>query len=218
LARLRSALLWLSALLPAGFVALLILAQWPNYWLWINFEHTPMTTLEVAVMFATAMAAFVAGARAWLSRAPQAATWWLLAAAFLWFALDDRFALHERLRDRVLAPHGVSIPFLPWVAPGDFIMLGYAAVGLIFLPRVWRLICADPGAHARLIAAVVFAIAAVALDSIDLASLSIPMQRFEQTLEECLELAAQVAFLQTFLCAFLGELGKGSPARTVVRP
>jgi hypothetical protein len=206
LARLQRVVLAIATALPIAFVALLVVARWPEYWRWINYEATPMTTLEVATMFATALIAAAAGARAWLSRAPGATIWWLLAAAFLWFACDDRFALHERLRDRVLAPHGVSIPFLPWVAPGDFILIAYAAAGLCLLPSLWRLLRPHPAARWRLCAGAIVAALAVALDSVDLALLTVPMQRLEQTVEECLELAAQVLFLQAFLCAWLGEI------------
>lgn len=206
LSQLRLGLLWASSLAPLAFVALLLALRWPQYWLWINFEQTPMTSLEVAVMASTAMLALLAGSRAWLYGRPHAQTWWLLAAAFLFFALDDRFALHERLRDRFLAPHGVSVPLLPWVSPGDFVVMLYAAIGLLFLPRVWRMLGAHAGARLRLGLGLAVAVVAVSLDTIDLGLLPVAGQRLEQTIEECLELAAQVLFLQSFLCALVGDI------------
>lgn len=206
LSQLRLGLLWATSLAPLAFVALLLALRWPQYWLWINFEQTPMTSLEVAVMASAAMLALLAGSRAWLCGRPHAQTWWLLAAAFLFFALDDRFALHERLRDRFLAPHGVSVPLLPWVSPGDFVVMLYAAVGLLFLPRVWRMLGTHAGARLRLGLGMLVAVVAVSLDTIDLDFLSVVQQRLEQTVEECLELAAQVLFLQSFLCALIGDI------------
>ncbi len=59
--------------------------------------------------------------------------WQLLAVGFAAPAVDERFALHERLRDAVLAPRGISVPFLPWVAPGDFLVMLIAVTRLTVL-------------------------------------------------------------------------------------
>lgn len=208
LARLRTWLLWGTALLPAAFVALLIALRWPDYWLWINFENTPMTSLEVAVMFAAALVALSAGSRAWLNNDPEYREWWLLAAGFGYFALDDRFALHERLRDKVLIPHDIQVAVFPWGGPADFLLLTYAAIGLALLPRLAGLFGPDTRARRRLFMAVGVALLAVLLDSVDLNRLSEPGQRLEQTVEECLELTAQVLFLQAFLLAWLARLAR----------
>ena len=48
---------------------------------------------------------------------PRGRPWQLPAVGFAAPAVDERFAPHEQLRDGVLAPRGISVPFLPWVAP-----------------------------------------------------------------------------------------------------
>lgn len=208
LKRLETLILWGTALFPALFVALLIVLRWPEYWKWINFEMTPMTSLEVSVMYTTALVAFTAGARSWLGNEREYRDWWLLGGGFFYFALDDRFAIHERIRDRILIPHDISLPFLPWVGPGDFILLVYAALGLALLPRFARLFRARKKALRLLFAAVGIAFVAVMLDSVDINRFSEDAQRLEQTIEECLELTAQVLFLQSFVVAWFARLSR----------
>lgn len=206
LQRVGDAAIGLSAVLPVAFVAALLALRWPEYWMWINFEDTPMTSLEVAVMYTCALVAAAAGAHAWMYRHARAREWAVLAMAFGYFALDDRFALHERLRDRVLAPRDIRLPWIDWIGPGDFIVLGFAVCGLLLLPRLLRNVFGDRAARRRMLAGVAVAMVAVGLDAFELSRLTVPMQRLEQTVEECLELAAQVLFLQAFALAWLAQL------------
>lgn len=211
LLRIQRLVLWSSALLPAAFVAFLLVARWPEYWKWINYEDTPMTSLEVTVMYTSALVAFAGGAHAWLHGSRDRWSWWLLGAAFFYFALDDRFAIHERIRDHILAPHDVRIPFLPWTAPGDIILLVYALVGLALLPRLLPVFKGTRAAHVRLLCAVAVAAVAVLLDAYDIHRLSVDLQRLEQVVEECLELTAQVLFLQAFVLAWFSRLRAAQP-------
>jgi hypothetical protein len=206
LPRIQKSVLWASALFPAAFVTFLIMARWPEYWKWINYEDTPMTTLQVTVMYTTAMTAFIGGCFAWLRDEAGHRNWWLLGGTFLYFAMDDRFAIHERIRDHLLAPHGIRVPFLPWIAPGDFILLAYALVGLALLPKFLRIALGNQAAAYRFWGAVSVAFLAVILDTIDLNRLPVEWQRLEQTVEEVLELIAQVLFFQSFFLAWFSRL------------
>jgi hypothetical protein len=124
-------------------------------------------------------------------------------AGFSLLAIDERFAIHERVRDGVLAPRGVSVPFLPWVAPGDFLLLGLAVVGVIMLPAVLRLFRPDPWAVRAVVAGVVLAAVAVGVDSIDPASWTVAQERLQQTLEECVELVSGLSLLTAVLLRLL---------------
>lgn len=212
-ARLKRLEFWIllgTAVFPALFVLLLIVVRWPEYWQWINFEMTPMTSLEVAVMYTTALVAFTAGASAWLKGEREYIDWWLLGAGFFYFALDDRFAIHERIRDKILIPHDINLPFLPWVSPGDFILLVYAVLGLALLPKFARLFRTNKKALALLFSAVGIALIAVMMDSVDLYLLTIAEQQLEQTVEECLELTAQILFLQAFVVGWFARLARNT--------
>ena len=203
LAQITRWLLWASTLLPLALVAVFIVGRWPEYWKWIAAEDTPMTSLEVTVMYTTALVCWGAAATAALrDHLGDVRRWLYLGSGFLWLCLDDRFALHERIRDRILIPHDVRIPLLP-VGPGDFILLIYMAIGLASLRWLLLLWQAHRGARRRFIAGVAVAAFAILLDAYDIHDTSLAFQRFEQTLEECLELIAQMLFLQGVLVAWL---------------
>ncbi len=204
--RFVAALMALAVLAPAALFA----AQYPKWWLWIALEQTPMTWLQsVLLVLAAGAAALVAvagRARGWSrwQRLPYAALSLGLAA----LALDERFAIHERVRDRLLAPRDVRIPGLSWVAPGDFLMLLVAVAGLVVLPLLLRVLRHDRLALVLLCLGVGIAAIAVGLDSIDPATMPLDVERAEQTAEECLELLADCLLLAAIgvrLLALLGE-------------
>lgn len=184
--------------LPAAavtYVALLAVAQWPEYWTWIAPEQTPMTWLESVLLVLCAVVSLLLAAAAALRGRPGALPWLVLAAGFGFLALDERFALHERVRDGYLAPRGVAPPFLPWVAPGDFLLLGYALLGLAILPFVLRAFRGDPRARRLVFAGAAFAVVAVVSDSFNVHTMSLATEIRQQTSEEVVELASSVCFL-----------------------
>ncbi len=214
------------ALTAAGVLAPLALAvaRYPSWWAWIAMEATPMTWLQSVVLVVAAVGALlVAHVLTLLHRsadgpAPSGArTWLLLAAGFGALAIDERFALHERVRDRILAPRGITVPFLPWVAPGDFLILAVAAVGLALLPMVWRAVRPDPAAGRALLLGVTLAVLAVASDSVDPSTWSVQGERIQQSLEEVVELAGGLAFLAAVWLRLLGLL-EPALAPAAVRP
>ena len=193
---------------------LLAAARWPRWWEWIASEQTPMTWLQsVVLVVAGCLAALVAlvlrqagatGRDRW--------TWWLLAAGFAALALDERFAVHERVRDGFLAPRGVSVPFLPWVAPGDFLVLTIGLIGLAALPLVWAAVKPDPAARTALLVAVALGLVAVGMDSIDPSTWTVEGERLQQTLEEVVEQACGSALLACVTLRLLGLLDTLLPA------
>ena len=106
----------------------------------------------------------------------------------------------------------MRIPFLP-VGPGDFILLIYMVIGLASLRWLLPLWQAHRSARRRFIAGVAVAAFAILLDACDIQTTSQAFQRFEQTLEECLELIAQVLFLQGVLVAWLETIGSSHSSR-----
>ncbi len=215
-ARILAGLLGIWLLVPP----LLFIARWPSWWTWIAPEQTPMTWLQSVVLVLAAAACLLVG---WLSRRVEhthSRAWWLLAAAFATLALDERFAIHERARDGFLAPRGVSVPFLPWVAPGDFLVLTVAIAGLIALPTVARAVRPEPWALRALVAGVVLGALAVGLDSIDPSTWSVAAERVQQSAEEVIELGSGLALLGAVTFRLLGLLEsavEGSVAGLVSR-
>lgn len=199
-------LMRLSIALPLLLVIAFIAGRWPEYWKWIASEDTPMTSLEVTVMYTTALVCWTGAAQCYLhSDLMRSKKWGALGFGFLWLAMDDRFAIHERIRDHILIPHNISIPFLP-IGPGDFILLIYAMAGLVLLPWFLAIFKVHRPAKFRLISGVIVAGFAVLLDAYDWHQTSLEAQRFEQTIEEIFELIAQILFLQACLMAVMAEL------------
>ena len=195
-------------------VAPLVLAvvRWPRYWVWIAPEESPMTWLESVVLVLCAAICLLV-AHVWRSSAVPGRRWrdpstgWaVLAVGFAGLAFDERFSVHERVRDGYLAPHGVRIPFLPWVAPGDFLLMLVALVGLAMLPLVWACFRGDRLAEVLLVTGIGLALVAVGLDSIDPSSWTVGQERVQQSLEEVIELGSGLAFLGAAVVRLLDVL------------
>jgi hypothetical protein len=185
---------------------LLMVARWPSWWSWIAPEQTPMTWLQSVVLVLAAAGSMLIAYVLGLSTAQRVAAWWVLAAGFAVLAFDERFAIHERVRDGVLAPRDVTVPFLPWVAPGDFLLIAVGLVGLALLPTVWRAVRVDPGARTALVVGVGLAVTAVGMDSIDPSTWTTEAERVQQTAEEMIELASGLALLGAVALRLLGLL------------
>lgn len=197
-----------AAAVAVAVPAVLGAAAWPRWWAQIAPEQSAMTWLQSVVL---AVAAVIAALLAAVE--PQRARLWLvLAAGFAALTMDERFALHERLRDQILAPQDIAVPLLPWVAPGDFILLAYGTAGLLLLPRILTLFTADRKATRILFLGVALAVVAVGVDSIDPATWSPGQERVQQSLEECVELASDLSLLTALLLRLLTTMTAGPGA------
>jgi len=199
-----------AALVTLGVVwpALLVVGQWPRWWQWIGSEQTPMTWMQSVVLVLAAAGSLLVALVLPLSGTGgrRLRPWWLLGAGFAALAVDERFALHERVRDGVLAPRGIEVPFLPWVAPGDFLILGVAVTGLVLLPQVWAAVTDDRAARTALVVAVVLGLVAVGVDSIDPGTWTVQQERLQQTGEEVVELWCGLALLGCVTLRLVGLL------------
>lgn len=191
---------WVGGLIGLSllYVIGLIAVKWPRYWAYIASEMTPMTWWESIILFSCSMSAFLCAALIYvdsgLSR--RVYIWCTLAAAFFFLTLDERFALHERVRDNWLEPRNIKL--LPWVGAGDFLLLLYAVVGILFLRYVLHELRIRKAAMRWFLVAVFIAALTVIMDSFDVSRMSLAMERLEQTVEEILELGAMLAFLVSF--------------------
>jgi hypothetical protein len=192
-------------------------ARAPRWWMWIASESTPMTWLQSVVLLGCAGLALLhaalvdlRGPVASVSAPPgrQRGTWLLVAAGFGALALDERFALHERIRDRILAPHGIRVPFADWMAPGDFILLAVLVVGLFALPALYRQLRSDRTALRLFGLGLLLTVTALTADSFDPAKMGLDVERLEQTLEECVELCAALCYLTALLLPLLSRFAQ----------
>ncbi len=210
--QLQRYLLIATTIFPALAVLLMIVLRWPSYWKWIATEDTPMTTLQVAIMYTIALFCWsIASLYHLRFNAAKSLRWLVLGGAFFWLALDDRFAIHERIRDKILAPMHVSIPFLP-IAAGDVVLLVYMAVGLLTLKWLWPIFQENKAIKRRFLAGVAVAALTVTVDAYDIHRLDINAERLEQTVEEVFELIAQILFLQGAILALFKAIADGVKA------
>jgi len=199
---------WLLYLLwgaVGGFTLILVAAAWPSYWRFIAAETTPLAWLESVLL---ALTAFVSGLNAYFDAVANqikraAREWSAVACGFAWLALDERFALHERVRDRLLKPTGFRL--LPWMEAGDVLIPLYMAFGLAVAWGIWRLLRARAASRAFFVAALVLSACAVLMDTIDVRSLDKGMERLLQSVEEIVETAAMTSFLSAFLLVWTGN-------------
>jgi hypothetical protein len=208
------ALVALWVLVPAALAA----ARWPQWWAWIAPEQTPMTWVQSVVLVLAAAGSLLVGYVLRRTTGRSTWIWWLLAGGFFALAVDERFALHERLRDGVLAPRDMTVPFLPWVAAGDFLLMIVAVAGLVVLPFLWRAMGPDKGAKGALALGVLLAVVAVGMDSIDPASWTVAAERIQQTAEEVVELGSGFAFVAAVTFRLLGLLDVHLVDATAERP
>jgi hypothetical protein len=207
--KLQRYLILTTIIFPTLSVLVFVAAQWPQYWKWIATEDTPMTTLQVAVMYTIALVSWAnAGLQHLRFNAAKSVRWLVLGCSFFWFALDDRFAIHERIRDSFLAPRHVSISFLP-IAAGDFVLLFYMAVGLFTLKWLLPIFQETKTIRNRFLAGIAVAALVITVDAYDIHRLDINAERLEQTVEEVLELIAQMLFLQGAIIAWFTSIADG---------
>ncbi len=129
-----------------------------------------------------------------------------MAAAFFYLTLDERFAIHERIRDKFLAPEDIKLSLFFWTSPGDFILLIFLVAGLIMSPFFIKLFKKRKSSLICFITAIVFSALAVLIDSIEVKSMAMDIQRAEQFIEEILETTGMIFFLNSFFLMFMHHL------------
>ncbi len=181
-------------------ITLLIIAKWPRYWEYIASEQTPMTWFESLILFSIGMTAAGCAALSFMQEGwkRRARIWAVLAGSFLFLTLDERFAIHERIRDGWLKPANIKIP-LPWVDPGDFLLIFYLIFGILMMASIYRLFKVRKSAWIWFSAAALIAAFTVVMDSFGVTEMTKDQERFEQTLEEIIETMAMLCFWVSFV-------------------
>lgn len=186
------------------FIIGITLAQWPNWWKWVIFEQTPMTWLEGTILFTTCIFAFMCSTVSVLNNKDRKAKlWFLLGLAFLAFTLDERFAIHERIRDKLLTPHHLNPSIYNIVSVGDSILVAIMIVGLFMLPKVLKILTEKKKAKIYFITSVIVSSIAILMDAINYKMMSLHFQRLEQYIEELFETAGMLLFCFSFFSMLL---------------
>jgi hypothetical protein len=178
--RARTAIAFVVPLTALAAALVLAAARWPRYWVWIAPEQTPLGFLEVLFLFAASLISGLLALLAVFEESParERRTWALASAGFALLGADERFALHERLRDNFLAGLGVG---LPWGAPGDYLLLLYIAAAIVLLPALFELLRNDRLAVVTFAFGVGLAAVSALADSVDVRAMGLRAERLEQS-------------------------------------
>lgn len=196
----------LITVLPAIFIFILVIAQWPKWWMWTIFERTPMTWLQSILLVCCALLALSSIALCTINRQfYERRIFLFICLGYAYLALDERFALHERMRDKFLAPNDISVALFPWVDAGNFILLLFLIIGIVALPWILK-IFSQTKSKITFIAGVMITALAVTIDSVEWVEYSLNFQRWQQFLEEILETTAMVLFLCALFLTVIMQL------------
>jgi hypothetical protein len=199
------AVITLFCLLSVVFIAAQIVFSWPAYWKYALEESGPLTWLESLLLFLIAVLSFLCAGLEYVGGSRDSVRWAVLASAFAALCLDERFAIHERIRDQILAPMNTRLIFF-WVSPGDIVLLLAMLAGLVFLLFILRMLRERQSAMVLFLLAVALSAAAVILDSFDFHRLSVEELRLEQFAEEMIESAAMILFACAVYLILSGKL------------
>lgn len=197
----------LNLLIPLGLLAYAFITG-RRFWLVFWGEDNLITWFSSLQLVLVALTAYlnlrVAALWRQLSGEESRKYWiWLVfALGFLFLALDERFEIHEALREGIIAQHG-EVSIIPWARPADIGLYLYLVIGLMmgaFLVSELRV-----GYRGLLLFGLAVAVAAsvTVVDSLpkDLTrQWPLEFRRFlTSVFEESGEIWAQLLFLLSFL-------------------
>lgn len=149
---------------------------------------------------------------------PAAWPWLVVSVGFFFLSFDEKFQIHETVREEWLKPAGIATG-IPGLKSGDIVLLGYAVAGVFLTFKLVQ----DLRRHRRsliLFVAALFVIGVAATqDSLNLKVLKTPTVRHVQIVaEEVGEVWAQamfaVAMIWFFFFKLRGVWGRLSSSRT----
>jgi hypothetical protein len=188
--------LFLVPVLNIFWVLMSLILTWPNWWLYINYEKSPLTWFSSVQLFTIGLTALCLSivetnlVGIWLWRA--------LCGVFLFFSFDERFQIHEMLREKVFKPSGIGTE-LPGIGAGDFLFTVFAVIGVIFGFLLIRKLRPSRPVMILFVLAITISAVATMIDAQPIQVDDIPAARLEQFWEEILETLAQAFFLTSFV-------------------
>ena len=183
------------------FIGFCILWDWPQWWVNINYEQSALGWLQGVELFVIGLVVLITELHSKDSSLFNRVFELGLGCGFIFLAMDERFQFHERLRD-YLKIHQSGMSLIPGVEKGNYLLLVYAAVGLLFsihlIKKAWR-----KKYVYFYILALLLALIAVAMDAPATSHLTLESFRLEQFIEELFESATETCFILFFWNRYL---------------
>lgn len=197
-----------------------IVSKWPKYWEHINYEYSHLTWLSSLNLILISLFCFLAFLFEEKSEGDKSLFGLfkkyligLLSVGFFALALDEKFQIHEKLREFVFIPNEVGTD-IPGVGAGDFLHLIIAIAGLSVSYFIFQKLTAVKIAKGFFLSALLCGLASVIIDVTspvvrDDASLTpqeLQASIDHQFFEELIEINAIIFFLMTFYLLFKNNL------------
>ena len=185
-----------------------------DYWDFFDGERNAITWFSTLQLLVVGLVAYANYALIGLLKragagAPTDRRWiWLVfALGFVFLGIDERFEVHEALRDNVLIPADLFVG-LAWARPGDIVLHLYLGIGLILTGFLISELRRAPRALTLFLAAIGLSGIVVVIDALplDLVSQWPGSPFWDSAFEEMGELWAQFLFLCSFMAAFVARL------------
>jgi uncharacterized BrkB/YihY/UPF0761 family membrane protein len=178
---------------PVCFLLTLTVVSYPEYWVYYLRELSPLSWFHSILLYTIGLFGLYYFIQSYnKNRRDQAIVWGLWSAAFFYLTVDERFALHERIRDQLLSE--VNIPLL-WTAPGDIVLLLILVITCIFLHYFFKVMTLTVKEKQLLFIAITLTSVAIFLDSLPFHEQSIGVVRNLQVLEEWFETIAMSVYI-----------------------
>lgn len=192
-----------------------------DYWRMFRGNHTVVEWFSCIQLLTIALVAFVNYEMVRISRQlkiPEkgSAEWiWLwLSLGFFIFGLDERFDLHEAMRDYIFRPAGIGVD-LSYVIDGDIGLYLFYFIGLGFSVFLIKELRSQPKALLFCLLALMLTLPTVVIDAMPGSAMwGWQYRRFwDYTFEELGEVWAQLFFLLSFLIVLHGRFGRLASAQ-----
>ena len=177
-----------------------------EYWRYVIYEKSPYAAYQGWLLFLCFAFALANVFVLLKKRGEFNYTWILFCIGFLYLTADEKFAIHEKIREMILKPREIQISWLFWVEKGDYVLLALMLLGIAILPLVLREMQSNKKAFVYFISAVGFSIVAVVIDSINLKIFTPSFQKLLQYIEVLFETGGMLFFLNSFMVKFFDYL------------
>ena len=205
----------LNLLLPAGTLIHSALAG-ESYWQAFHGEDNAITWFSsIQLVFVGLMAYAIFHASGLLAdlaeqvRPPRRWIWLVFAVGFIFLSIDERFELHELLREDAMRPAALFTG-IPWMRDGDIGLVLYLCVGVAFALVLMQQLRRHRLALWLFLGAIAVSAAIVVVDIVPEEMVQTwPWPMFwNSVFEEAGELCGQLLFLLSFTLFLLAQVGE----------
>ncbi|MCO4754148.1 MAG: hypothetical protein KC478_06685 [Bacteriovoracaceae bacterium] len=187
----------------------MVFSHWPEWWRNINFEDSVLTWYSSVQLILIGIAGCTCFIWPHLTQKRKLSITELMfpivGLGFIFLSLDERFQIHEKLREKVFIPNQIGTN-ISGVGEGDFTHILFAIVGLIFSYFLYKGLRESKLSLSLFAGAILLSLTTVIMDTttpipadpMALSAIELHEGRLHQFTEEILETIAQAFFLASF--------------------